>query len=200
MKNNGVDDVNIYKHLAASYHGLGNDEKAFEMINEGLDKYPGDAAMIIEKVNVNLKQGKGQDAINDLLELKKLDPTNASIPFILGTIYGDESSDIYDSAKAIEYYEEAISINPEYYDAIYNLGAIYITLSNKVKTEANDLPLNQVKEYEAKVAEAEELMRTGLPFVKKAYDMQPTPEVKQVLKTMYVQLKMNDEAKALDAE
>lgn len=200
MKNNGVDDVNIYKHLAASYHGLGNDEKAFEMINEGLAKYPGDAAMIIEKVNVNLKQGKGQDAINDLLELKKLDPTNASIPFILGTIYGDESSDIYDSAKAIEYYEEAISINPEYYDAIYNLGAIYITLSNKVKTEANDLPLNQVKEYEAKVAEAEELMRTGLPYVKKAYDMQPTPEVKQVLKTMYVQLKMNDEAKALDAE
>ena len=200
LKNDGADDVDIYKHLAAAYHGMGNEEKAFEMINEGLAKYPGDAAMIIEKVNVYLKQGKGAEAINDLVELHKLDPENASILFILGTIYGDENNDVYDSGKAIEYYQEAIKINPEYYDAVYNLGAMYITLSNKVKAEANDLPLNQAKEYEAKVAEAEELMRTGLPYVKQAYETQPSPEVKQVLKTMYVQLKMTEEASALDAE
>ena len=200
LKNDGVDDVDIYKHLAAAYHGLGNEEKAFEMINDGLAKYPGDAAMIIEKVNVYLKQGKGEEAINDLMELNTLDPNNASILFILGTIYGDENNDVYNSDKAIEFYEEAIKVKPDYYDAVYNLGAMYISLSNKVKAQANDLPLNQVKEYEAKVAEAEELMRTGLPYVKQAYEAQPTPEVKQVLKTMYVQLKMNDEAKALDAE
>ena len=200
LKNDGVDDVDIYKHLAATYHGLGNEDKAFEMINAGLAKYPGDAAMIIEKVNVYLKQGKGAEAINDLMELNTLDPNNASILFILGTIYGDESNDVYNSDKAIEFYEEAIKVKPDYYDAVYNLGAMYITLSNKVKAEANDLPLNKVKEYEAKVAEAEELMRSGLPYVKQAYEAQPTPEVKQVLKTMYVQLKMNDEAKALDAE
>ena len=200
LKESGVDDVDIYKHLAAAYHGMGNEDKAIEMINDGLAKYPGDAAMIIEKVNVSLKQGKGEEAINDLMELNKLDPNNASILFILGTIYGDENNDVYNTDKAIEYYEQAIKVNPNYYDAVYNLGAMYITLSNKVKTEANDLPLNQVKEYEAKVAEAEELMRTGLPYVKQAYEAQPSPEVKQVLKTMYVQLKMNDEAKALDTE
>ncbi len=200
LKNNGVDDVEIYKHLAAAYHGMGNEEKAFEMINDGLAKYPGDAAMIIEKVNVYLKQGKGEEAISDLMELNKLDPNNASILFILGTIYGDENNDVYNSDKAIEYYEEAIKVNPNYYDAVYNLGAMYITLSNKVKTEANELPLNKVKEYNELVEQAEELIRTGLPYVKQAYEAQPTPEVKQVLKTMYVQLKMNDEAKALDAE
>ncbi len=200
LKNNGVDDVDIYKHLAASYHGLGNEEKAFEMINTGLEKYPGDAAMIIEKVNVYLKQGKGEEAISDLIELNQLDPNNASILFILGTIYGDENNDVYDSEKAIHYYEEAIKVNPNYYDAVYNLGAMYITLSNKLKTQANDLPLEKVEEYNALVEEAEELVRTGLPYVKQAYEAQPTPEVKQVLKSMYVQLKMNDEAKALDAE
>ncbi len=200
LKNSGVDDVDIYKHLAAAYHGLGDEEKAFEMINEGLAKYPGDAAMIIEKVNVYLKQGKGEEAINDLIELQKLDPNNASILFILGTIYGDENNDVYDSDKAIAYYEEAIKVNPNYYDAIYNLGAMYITLSNKLKTEANDLPLDKVKEYNELVEQAEELVRTGLPYVKQAYEAQPSPEVKQVLKTMYVQLKMTEEAKALDAE
>ena len=200
LKDSGVDDVDIYKHLAASYHGLGNEDKAFEMINAGLEKYPGDAAMIIEKVNVYLKQGKGEEAINDLVELNKLDPNNASILFILGTIYGDENNDVYDSEKAIEYYEEAIKVNPNYYDAIYNLGAMYITLSNKLKTQANDLPLDKVDEYNALVEQAEELVRTGLPYVKQAYEAQPSPEVKSVLRTMYVQLKMLDEAKALDEE
>ena len=200
LKDNGVDDVDIYKHLAASYHGLGNEDKAIEMINAGLAKYPGDAAMIIEKVNVSLKQGKGEEAINDLVELQKLDPNNASIPFILGTIYGDENNDVYNSDKAIEYYQEAVKINPDYYDAIYNLGAMYITLSNKLKTQANELPLDKVKEYNELVEQAEELVRTGMPYVKQAYEAQPTPEVKQVLKTMYVQLKMFDEAKALDGE
>jgi len=200
LKEAGVDNVDIYKHLAASYHGLGDEEKAFEMINAGLEKYPGDAAMIIEKVNVYLKQGKGEEAINDLVELQKLDPNNASILFILGTIYGDENNDVFNSDQAIHYYEEAIKVNPNYYDAIYNLGAMYITLSNKLKTQANDLPLEKVDEYNALVEEAEELVRTGLPYVKQAYEAQPSPEVKQVLKTMYVQLKMNDEAKALDAE
>ena len=200
LKNSGVDDVDIYKHLAASYHGLGNEDKAFEMISTGLEKYPGYASMIIEKVNVYLKQGKGTEAINDLMELNKLDPNNASILFILGTIYGDENNDVYDSDKAIEYYEEAIKVNPNYYDAIYNLGAMYISLSNKLKTQANDLPLDKVKEYNELVEQAEELVRTGLPYVKQAYEAQPSPEVKSVLRTMYVQLKMNDEAKALDAE
>ena len=200
LKNSGVDDVDIYKHLAASYHGLGNEDKAFEMISTGLEKFPGDASMIIEKVNVYLKQGKGEEAINDLVELQKLDPNNASILFILGTIYGDENNDVYNSDKAIEYYEEAIKVNPNYYDAIYNLGAMYISLSNKLKTQANDLPLDKVKEYNELVEQAEELVRTGLPYVKQAYEAQPSPEVKSVLRTMYVQLKMNDEAKALDAE
>lgn len=200
LKNIGYDKVDLYKDLAATYNGLGDEAKAFEMINLGLEKYPGDASMIIEKVNVYLKQGKGEEAINDLKQLNELDPNNASILFILGTIYGDENNDVYDSDKAIQYYEEAISVNPQYYDAVYNLGAMYISLSNKLKAQANDLPIEKQKEYEELVKQAEDLVRTGLPYVKQAYDAQPTPEVKQVLKTMYVQLKMNDEAKALDNE
>ena len=121
--------------------------------------------------------------------------------FVLGTIYGDENNEgVYDTDKAIKYYEDALKIKPDYYDATYNLGALYITMSNKLKTQANELPLEKVNEYNALVEQAEELVRTGLPYVKQAYETQPTPEVKNVLKTMYVQLKMNEEAKALDAE
>ena len=201
LKNNGVDGVDVYKHLAACYNGMGDSENAMAMINAGLEKDPSDASLIVEKVNAYMKEGKTVEAVEDINKLLALDPQNAQLLFVLGTIYGDENNkEVYDTEKAKKYYEDAIEINPDYYDAIYNLGALYITMSNKLKTEANELPLNKVKEYNDLVKQAEDLVRTGLPYVKKAYETQPTPEVKNVLKTMYVQLKMNEEAKALDAE
>ena len=201
LKSAGVETADVYKHLAACYTGMGNAEMAMQMVNAGLEKNPGDANLILEKVNSYLKDGKGAEAIEDLNKLVELDPENAQLLFVLGTIYGDENNEgVFDTDKAIKYYEDAIKINPDYYDAVYNLGALYITMSNKLKTQANELPLEKVKEYNDLIDQAKELVRTGLPYVKQAYEAQPTPEVKNVLKTMYVQLDMNEEAKALDAE
>ena len=204
LKEAGVDNVDLYRHLASCYNGLGNSEQAMAMINAGLEKNPGDANLILEKVDAYLKEGKGAEAIEDLNKLRELDPENAQLLFVLGTIYGDENNaDVFDSEKAVKYYEDAIKINPNYYDAIYNLGALYITMSNKLKAQANDITgfsKAEIEQYNKLIGDAEELLRTGLPYVKQAYEAQPTPEVKNVLKTMYVQLKMNDEAKALDAE
>ena len=202
LKNGGMESVDIYRHLAACYNGLGNGEQAMAMINAGLEKNPGDANLILEKVNAYLKEGKGAEAIEDLNKLRELDPENAQLLFVLGTIYGDENNgDVFDSDKAVKYYEDAIKIKPDYYDAIYNLGALYITMSNKLKAQANEITgfsKAEMEQYNKLVGDAEELLRTGLPYVKQAYEAQPTPEVKSVLKTMYVQLKMNEEAKALD--
>ena len=173
------------------------------MINAGLEQNPSDGGLILEKVNAYLKEGKGAEAIEDLNKLKELDPNNPSLLFVLGTIYGDENNEVFDADKAVEYYTQAIEINPNYYDAIYNLGAMYITMSNKLKAEANEITgfsKAEVEKYDNLIGQAENLLRTGLPYVKQAYESQPSPEVKSVLKSMYVQLKMNDEAKALDAE
>ena len=201
LQQNGSNDADIYRHLAACYTGMGNTEMAMQMINSGLEKNPGDANLILEKVNAYLKEGKGAEAVEDLNKLKELDPNNASLYFVLGTIYGDEEKEIFDADKAVENYKEAIKINPNYFDAIYNLGALYITMSNRLKAQANEITgfsKAEIEQYDALIAEAEELLRTGLPYVRQAYETQPSDEVKSVLKSMYVQLKLDDEAKALD--
>ena len=203
LKNLGYSRVDMYKNMAACYLGKNDEEKSLEMIQAGLEKFPGDAGMIIERVNLYLKQGKGEEAIADLNQLHELDPNNTSILFVLGNIFGDDTHDIFDPDKAIGYYQEALNVDSTMYDADYNLAALYINLSNKKKAEANDITgfsKAEVERYNNLVKEAEEYLRTGLPFAEKAYRAQPNDDLKHVLKTIYVQLKMMDEARALEAE
>mgnify|MGYP002857736555 CR=1 FL=1 len=201
LKDLGYNNADLYKNLAACYLGKDDEASAVSVIEEGMQKFPGDASMIIEKVNLFLKQGKGEEALSDLNKLAELDPNNPSILFILGTIYGDDTHDIYNPDKAIEYYTQAITVNSEYYDAVYNLGALYITMSNKLKAEANEITgfsKAEIERYDSLVKQAEDLVRTGLPYVKQAYEAQPSDDIKHVLKSMYVQLNMLEEAKALE--
>jgi tetratricopeptide (TPR) repeat protein len=204
MKGNGKETAELYRHLAACYNGLGNSEQAMEMINAGLAINPSDANLILEKVNAYLKEGKGAEAVADLQKLHELDPENAQLLFVLGTIYGDENNkDVFDTDKAKQYYEQALAINPNYYDAIYNIGVLYTTMANKYIEQANEITGFSKKEqdqYNGLIEQANEMLRTGLPYLKKAYDAQPSDDVKNVLKSIYVKLNMMEEVKALMGE
>ena len=204
VKNNGVDNVDVYKHLAACYNGLGNAEQAMAMINAGLEKNPSDAGLILEKVNAYLKEGKGAEAVEDLNKLRELDPENAQLLFVLGTIYGDENNkDVYDIEKARKFYEDALKINPNYYDAIYNIGVLYTGMANKYIEQANEITgfsKAEQDQYNSLIEQANELLRTGLPYLQRAYEAQPSDDVKNVLRSIYVKLNMMDEVKALDGK
>ena len=202
MKGNGKETAELYRHLAACYNGLGNSEQAMEMINAGLAINPSDANLILEKVNAYLKEGKGAEAVADLQKLHELDPENAQLLFVLGTIYGDENNkDVFDTDKAKQYYEQALAINPNYYDAIYNIGVLYTTMANKYIEQANEITgfsKAEQEQYNNLIEQANDLLRTGLPYLKQAYEAQPSDDVKNVLRSIYVKLNMTDEVKALD--
>ena len=204
LKNNGVETADVYRHLAACYNGLDNSEKAMEMINAGLAINPSDANLILEKVNAYLKEGKGAEAVADLVKLQELDPENAQLLFVLGTIYGDENNaDIYDVEKAKQYYEAALAVNPEYYDAIYNIGVLYTGMANKYIEQANEITgfsKAEQEQYNSLIEQANELLRMGLPYLQRAYEAQPSDDVKNVLRSIYVKLNMMDEVKALDGK
>jgi len=202
MKENGSEGPDVYRHLAACYNGLGQSEQAMEMINAGLAINPSDPNLILEKVNAYLKEGKGAEAVEDLNKLLELDPNNAQLCFALGTIYGDENNgDVFDVDKARQYYERALEINPDYYDAIYNIGVLYTVMANKYFKQAQDITgfsRAEQEQYNSLMEQYKELLRTGLPFLQRAYEAQPSDDVRNVLKSIYVQLNMMEEAGALE--
>ena len=123
---------------------------------------------------------------------------------MLGTIYGnEENKDVYDVEKARQYYEQALAINPDYYDAIYNIGVLYTSMANKYIEQANEITgfsKKEQEEYNGLIEQANELLRTGMPYLQRAYDAQPSDDVKNVLRSIYVKLNMMEEVKALDGK
>lgn len=201
LKDNGVESADLYHHLVMCHNAMGNEEQAMAMVNAGLEKFPGDANLILEKVNAYLKEGKGAEAVEDLNRLRELDPENANLLFALGTVYGNSDNEgIYDPEKAVGFYEEALRVKPDYLDAANNLGGLYAKMAFPYIKQANELGISaeEQKEHDRLIEQGNALLEKGLPYLRQVYDAQPSDDVKAVLKSIYVQLKMYDEAKALN--
>jgi tetratricopeptide (TPR) repeat protein len=144
--------------------------------------------------------GEGAKVVDDLKILVEKDPNNYSIFFVLGTIYGDETSEeMFDMEQAEMYYLKALEINPDYYDAVYNLGALYINESNKLQVEANELPLDATEKYDEMTEEANSIIKKALPLLEKSNELQPgNEETLNVLKSIYVRFNMTDKLESLN--
>ncbi len=204
---NNLIDLNIiepdvYRYKAAAYRGLGDTDEMMKTIADGRKVYPDDAGLMLEEINAYLAIGQGEKVVDDLKLLVEQDPENSSIFFVLGTIYGDETNEkMFSLDTAEEYYTKALAVNPDYYDAVYNLGALYINESNKIQVEANDLPLSETKKYDEMTEQANEIIKKALPHLEKANELMPdNEETKQVLVTIYTRFNMNDKLKELKGE
>lgn len=193
-------EPDLYRSLAAVYRGMHDQDKMLNALAQGRELYPNDPGLILEEINAYLSMGQGAKVVDELIKLTESDPTNYSIFFVLGTIYGDDTKpELYDLEKAVHYYKKAIELSPEYYDVIYNLGALYINESNKLQVKANDLPLTETKEYDKLTEDANVLIKEALPYLEKSNKLQPgNQETIQVLKSIYTRFKMNDELKKLE--
>ena len=199
LKQMGVSDPDLYKNMVSVYSKLGDKETMMTVLEEGLMKFPEDPNLILEKINVYLSMGRGEEVVEELKLMVEKDPTNHTIFFVLGSIYGDEENNqaIFNKETAVDYYKKAIEIKPDYFDAIYNLGALYINEANKITVIANELPLEEQKKYEKMIEEASEILRIALPYVEKTHEIEPSEATKAALTGIYSTLKMEDKIEAL---
>ena len=98
------------------------------------------------------------------------------------------------SMKAEEAYKQALSRNSDYFEANYNIGALYFNRAVSMVNDANSIPTNQNTKYKAAVEEANLVFELALPFLEKAYDLNSEDkETIRSLKDIYI--RMNNEEK-----
>lgn len=196
---NGYEDPTVYQSLAICYRSMGENDKMIETIQAGRTKYPDDTNLMNEMINSYITVHREGEIIDQIVEMAQKNPTQPVYYFILGTIYANTESELFDVEKTLESYNKVIEIDPNYVDAYINAGSILIDRAAEKYTAANDLPFDKVDEYNAMMAEGKAFDERALPYVEKAYELlKDDPAIKQALKTLYVRLKMNDKAAELN--
>lgn len=202
----GFEEPSYYSHLIAAYRELGQSDKAVETITTARAKYPEDPQIVNEMITTYLTLHREGEIIDQIEGMAQKFTDQPVYYFILGTIYGNRESDLYDMEKALSYYEKAIQENDKYADAYYNAGALLIDKASEIYQEANDKDPSEYSNFNAYLAATDEMAaqakvydERALPYVEKTLELQPEDAaVKQALKGIYTRLKMMDKAKALD--
>lgn len=191
----GFRKPDIYASLADIYKAEGDTVMALQTIGKGRELFPEDFNLLIAETNIYLATNEKEKAMKDLEAAIEFDKTNPSIFFAVGTIY-DQMGDI---AKAISAYENAILLNPDYFEANYNLGALYVNQAADILDKANDLPLEAVKEYDSEKARADEMLNKSIPYLEKALELMPDDVNTMVsLKEIYTRLGMTEKLQSIN--
>jgi tetratricopeptide (TPR) repeat protein len=178
-----------YTMIASAYKQKQDTLGALLSLKEGLNEYPENGPLLVEIINIFLDANKVDDAKAYLNKAIALDPKNASYYFALGTLYDKQQ----DPDNATVNYLKAIEFKDDYFDAYYNLGALYYNKGVKQVDVANAVPSNQPDKYEAEKEKADVEFRKAIPYMEKAHEINPTDKYTlESLKTLYYRLKMLD--------
>jgi len=164
-------DENVYTSLSSIYMAKGDADKASEVIAKGKENFPESNAFLINEINYLLKQEKSDEAMAKMEEAARLYPDNPSLFFALGSNYeniGKERKDEKMMEKAIEYYKKSLEIKPDYFDALYNLGAFYYNKAADKQKQAADLPLSQEAKFKQLEKESSDFFKQALPYFEQA--------------------------------
>lgn len=201
------DNPGIYENLANIAIGQKDYEKAQNYINEGREKYPENYGLMIADINLNMQKGNREEAIAAMNAAIEKDPQNYSIYFAMGNMHDEvvENKELSDEERnkafdaALQAYENAIEIKEDYADAYINIGALYVNKAIEFQNAASDLPLDKQKEYEDLIAKADTLLKKALPYLEKAYELEPNNRATIItLKDIYTRNKQLDKAKELN--
>jgi Flp pilus assembly protein TadD len=150
---------------------------------------------LIAECNIYLSQGKTAEAQNLLTVAVEKDPTNPMLHYAIGVNMA-EFGNFPDAEKS---YLKAIELKPDYFDAIYNLGALYVNTAASIMEEANKLPVEDVAGYDKLKAQADELLNKAIPVLEKAETISPNDMNTLIsLKQLYTRTNNLDKLKAID--
>ncbi|HXA01519.1 MAG TPA: tetratricopeptide repeat protein [Cytophagaceae bacterium] len=169
-------DPALYYFLGKSYLNNKDYKNAEVFFTQGIQKYPDDRKFARILVNLYQESGKQKELANILTQEIPKEPGNTDYLVLLGITY--EKLMAEDSVKKKEYlikagesYSKALKIEPDNLKANYNLGLLYY---NQAVDKINVLPLDtDLIALEDIQQECKDLFKQALPFMEKAYQLNP---------------------------
>ena len=185
---------NVFLFISTLYRNSDNDEEALKVLQEARVSYPREQSLIIEELNIYLTNKDFERAKANLELAAEQDPTNEILWFSLGSVFDNLGN--YD--EAIIAYQKAIVVKSDYFDANYNLGALYFNKAVLGINEANEMWKPRMTRTEAanqkKLEEdSKSMFVTARPYLESAFQVDPTDlETIRSLKDIYARTGEDD--------
>lgn len=158
-------DPKIYSAKAKVLIDQKDTAGALAALSTGRAKFPADIDLMNMELDIFLKQGKTDILIEKLNVAIEADPENKIYYFARATTY--EKIQNWDAAE--KDYKKALEIDPEYYDASYNMGVLYV---NKAKPMIDKLQKTYKKEEQQKIeVEINNVYKIAITFFEKCLEI-----------------------------
>ena len=197
VKDLGYNNPLTYNSFAPIDMEMGDTTAAIAISSEGRKKYPENFNILIAETNIFLSTKQNDKAMANLAEAIVTDPENPTIHYAVGVNYA-VMGNVKDAERS---YMKAVELKPDYFEANYNLGALYVNQAAMLIDSANKLPLSQIKEYDELKLQADKILEKSLPYLEVASSLDPTDTNTLLsLKEIYTRLQMYDKLKEVNAK
>ncbi len=162
-------------------------EAAFALLEAGRKKYPDDISLLFAEINHYLRINKLHILIEKLHIAIEKEPENISLYSTMGNVYDNlyqqehEAGNLRKSAEyfdlAMNYYNQTLAKDVNYFDAIYSIGALYYNraafMTKELNALSDDFSIEGLKKFEEKKIGVFQQFNLALPYFKKAESINP---------------------------
>jgi tetratricopeptide (TPR) repeat protein len=193
---NYIENGDTYSYLSEALKELGKIDEAREILEKGIVGNPENQQLIISLINIYMFSGKDPKEIIPLInKAQEKEPENLN----LYIVEGDLLEKLNDTEGAAKCYKKAMEVNANDFFGYYKLGLLYYNIGAKY----SELAVNEKdnKEYERLLELADSELKKALPFLDRAYELQPTEiSTVQALKEINFRFRMENDTYKQNAE
>lgn len=183
-----------YQNILYIYLAEGKDPN--KLVNEALAKFPNSPIIISGYTNYLLRSGDYINAKKQVEKLLQIQPNSYNYHYTLGVI----NQQLADNIEAVNNYNQAIKLNPDYFDAYYNLGALYFNEGVELNNLISDSDFDETK-LEKLNQELNGKFKKSITYLEKAHQLEPNDRNTMFsLVQIYSKLEMTEKYEEMKAK
>ncbi len=162
-------DKNIYYTLMNIYQEDDNDEQYLAVINQAKQQFPDENNFALLEIQYYIDNGRIDEVLDQMIAESEKDPENTSLLLTISSAY--EAKEDYQNQY--KYAKKAYDIDSESFTAVFNVGVSLFNQGLNYHNELNFMNSNTSLEYKAAMAKRDELIGEAIPYLEKAYELNP---------------------------
>jgi tetratricopeptide (TPR) repeat protein len=191
--------VTVYNRLLQIARDQKNEAEAKQVLQKALVAYPNNKTFLLEDLNLSMQGGGGGDAaIEKIGKAITADPSNASLYAVRGSLYDNQKK----NDLAMADYKKAIELDPNNFDAQFNMGINNFNKAATLYTKASKMDLKTYQVQGKKVeAEGKKYFEAALPYFEKAMQINPNDRsTVSALQKVYYRLGRTADSERMNAK